>query len=302
MVAYDPASAEKVIAPPYRYHYLPERAFRPGARKDPRPPPEGIRRPHVPCPFDEEGFAEERELFLAERGGRRYHLICNRYPVTPHHHLAVRTSDAAPETLPQHIHAHEEIEDFLIFLGMLGEPYRFYFNSNRGRDGSQSGSSVNHWHYQLFPYPREAPSPLLAMTATLLRDEGPLAVGRIAGWPASHLFVEGGTEGIEAAARLLWRWLEPVHARSSAYNIEAVALPGERFRAFLFPRHPAPDAEVPGAGTLSADFGGWECSGDIVIPTRAILDWIGSHPGEALRLTEKRLRETTRDVEDVTAG
>jgi hypothetical protein len=156
---------------------------------------------------------------------------------------------------------------------MLGS-LTLYFNSNRGRR-SQSGSSVSHWHYQLFPYPTEAPSPLLVMTATLLRDEGLLVVGRIAGWPANHLFVEGGTEGIDAAALLLWRWLQPIHARSSAYNIEAVALPGGRFRAFLFPRHPAPDAAVPGAGMLSADFGGWECSGDIVIPTR------GSSTGSA---------------------
>jgi hypothetical protein len=300
-VAYDPAAAEKVIAPPYRYHFLPERATRPGALKDPTPPPEGIRRPHVPCPFDAPGFVEEREVFLAHRDGREVHLICNRYPVTPHHHLAVRTAAADPATLPQHIHGPEEIEDLLLLLRMLGEPYRFYFNSNRGRDGSQSGSSVNHWHYQLFTYPPEAPSPLLAMQATLLRDEGPLAIGRVAGWPAAHLFVEGGPDGIETAARVLWRWLQPVHERNSAYNIEAVALPGDRFRAFLFPRRPAPDAEVPGAGTLSADFGGWECSGDIVIPTREILAWIRAHPDHALRLTEKRLRETTREVEDPAA-
>lgn len=302
MVAYDPAAAEKVIAPPYRYHYLPERATRPGARKDPRAPPEGIRRPHSPCPFDGEDFVEEREVFLAHRGGREVHLICNRYPVTPHHHLAVRTAAAPPSTLPQHIHAPEEIEDFLLFLGMLGEPYRSYFNSNRGADGSQSGSSVNHWHYQLFPYPKEASSPLLSMPATPLRDEGPLTIGRIAGWPASHLFLEGGADGIEAAACVLWRWLQPVHERSSAYNIEAVALRGGRFRAFLFPRRPAPDAEVPGAGTLSADFGGWECSGDIVIPTREILEWVRARPEDALRLTEKRLRETTREVEETAAS
>jgi hypothetical protein len=298
VVAYDPAAAEKIDAPPYRYHYLPERATRPGARKDPRPPPEGIHRPHAPCPFDGEDFVREREVFLAHRSGREYHLVCNRYPVTPHHHLAVRTAAAPPSTLPQRIHAPGEIEDLLLFLVMLGKPYRFYFNSNRGADGSQSGSSVNHWHYQLFPYSPGAPSPLLAMPPARLRDEGPLTIGRIAGWPATHLFLDGGTDGIEAAARLIWRWLQPIHDRNAAYNVQAIALAGGRFRAFLFPRRPAPDAAVPGAGTLSADFGGWECTGDIVIPSREILEWVRARPEEARRLTEKRLRETTREVED----
>jgi hypothetical protein len=199
--------------------------------------------------------------------------------------------------LPQRIHGPEEIEDSLLLLAALGPPWRFYFNSNRGSDDSRSGSSVNHWHFQLFPFPASYESPLLERPATVLRKEEGLSIGRVESWPASHLFIEGETRLAGAAAEILWRWLEAPHERRSAYNIEEAPLGGGRFRMFLFPRRYAPEALVPGAGALAADFGGWELSGDIVIPTREILERVRAHPEEALRITEERLRATTRDVE-----
>jgi len=300
IVVYDPGApdVEIVSQPPYRYHYLPGRATRPGARKDPVPPPEGIRLPHAPCPFDGESFIRERELVRLERAGRVYHVACNRYPVTPFHFLPVRSADTPRELLPQHLHGPEEIEDLLLLLAMAGQPYRAYFNSNRGRDGSQSGSSVNHWHGQLFPLTSERGSPVLAAEHELLHREEGLRVGRVAGWPGEHILVDGRHENYAPMASVLWKVARALNDLNVAYNLEAVAFQDGRVRAFLFPRRPAPDAEVPGAGTgsLTANFGGWEMTGDIVIPTREILEWIRVNPVEAERLTTRRLRETTRGM------
>jgi hypothetical protein len=79
-----------------------------------------------------------------------------------------------------------------------------------------------------------------------------------------------------------------------AYNLEFVGLAEKQFRVFLFPRRPGGDVPVPGVGALSPNFGGWELSGDIVIPTHEIFIWCQGHPAEAARLTEGRLRDTTR--------
>ena len=298
IVAYDPSRTEVVVLSPYRFHHLPERASRPGARKSAAPPEAGVHAAHAPCPFDGEDFVREREVIRVSRGGRVQHIACNRYPVTPLHYLAVREAAAPPATLPQRIHGPEEIEDSLLLLAALGPPYRFYFNSNRGADDSRSGSSVNHWHFQLFPYPAAYESPLLERAVRILRRERGLAIGRVESWPAAHLFIEGEAGLAAAAAEILWRWLGPPHERRSAYNIEEVPLGGGAFRVFLFPRRHAPAAEVPGAGALAADFGGWELSGDIVIPTREILERVKADPDEARRITEKRLRDTTREVEE----
>ncbi len=297
IVVYDPGAADVDVAslPPYRYHYLPSRASRPGARKDPVPPVEGIRLPHAPCPFDAEDFVRKREVARVERDGRAYHVACNRYPVTPCHFLPVRTAASPQLRLPQHLHGPEEIEDLLLLLAMAGAPYHVYFNSNRGADGSQSGSSVNHWHGQLFPLPGGVPSPLLSGKAKCLRVEEELIVGRINDWPARHVLVDGTPAGFEPMAGVLWRKARALNALNVAYNLEAFFLPDGRVRSFLFPRHPAPDVEVPGAGSLNANFGGWELTGDIVIPTKEIMAWIRQNPAEAERLTTRRLEETTRE-------
>ena len=294
LVRYDPRESECVVAPPFRYHYLPQRAGRPGARKTPRPPPEGLRIAHAPCPFDGESFVAERELARFTREGQVYHLTANRYPVTPRHFLLVRSSSAPEAQLSQYIQAPEEVEDMLRIQAMVGPPYRAYFNSNRGADNSQSGSSLNHWHFQIFWYPGEYDSPLLRIPAALRKEECGLTVEEVAEWPARHILVEADHERIAQVAQVLWKRVRRLNDLNVAYNVEVVPLGGSRFRAFLFARHPGPDRVLPGAGSLSADFGGWELSGDIVIPTVEVLQWIRDHPGEATRLTAERLEETTR--------
>jgi hypothetical protein len=296
LILYDPAKAERVVAPPYRYHYLPERATRPGARKAPIPPPEGLRLPHAPCPFDGEDFVREREVLRLTSAEGVYHVCCNRYPVTPYHFLVVRAVDSVSSVLPQSIHGPEELKDMLFFLQMAGEPYRAYFNSNRGADGSASGSSVNHWHFQLFLYPSKAPSELLSGKREMSRVENGLEVGIAKDWPAHHLVLEGRASQVHDAAAALWQRVRALNELNVAYNIEAVARPEGAFSLFLFPRKPAGPIEVPGTGALSPDFGGWELSGDVVIPTREVLEWIRLHPAEAASLTARRLRETTRPV------
>lgn len=296
LVGYDPSLPENevIVAPPYRYHHLPGRATRPGARRDGTPPSQGLHLPHVPCPFDGETFVREREVGRVERGGRGYHLVCNRFPVTPLHFLPVRAATAPIETLPQHLHGPVEIEDMLHLLDMAGEPYHALFNSNRGADDSQSGSSVNHWHFQLFPYTVEPRSPLATEAPAVLSDRGSVRVGRIESWPARHVLIEGPAGEVPLLAEVLWDLVRPLNARNTAYNIDLGVDSRRQIRILLFPRRPAPAEEIPGVGTLSANFGGWELSGDFVIPTPEIMAWIRQNPAAAERLTTKRLRETTR--------
>lgn len=313
-LAYDPALAERFEASPFRFHYLPARTARPGARTDAPPPPEGLRLPHAPCPFDAPGFVQEREIARLEVDGRPYHLTANRFPVTPLHFLVIRPVDAAAETLPQCVHGPEEMEDIFAVLREAGAPYRAYFNSNRGADDSRSGSSVNHWHFQIFRYPPEVSSGFRDGT---LRDgtpaclqagpDGPpaagerhegagagIALGEIPGWPASHLTIEGGFERARTASEVLWQRLRRLNDIGVAYNLEVEAREHGAFRASLFARRPGPELAIPGAGRLSPNFGGWELTGDIVVPTRKIFDWIRAHPDEAARRTVERLRQTTR--------
>jgi hypothetical protein len=124
-----------------------------------------------------------------------------------------------------------------------------------------------------------------------------LRLGTIPDWPAHHIFVDGTVDDSSTLASILWERVRALNALNVAYNVEAVVSPDNRFRVFLFPRHPAPPMEVQDAGTLSPNFGGWELSGDIVVPTREILGWIKNHPEEARQLTERRLKEGTRRPE-----
>ncbi len=297
LVAYDPGGSdvEVIVIPPYRYHFLPRRATRPGAQKSPTPPPEGIRWPHSPCPFDGEEFVRVREALRLERDGRIYHVVCNHYPVTPYHFLPVRSWKEPAARLPQHLGNAQEIEDLLLLLVMSGPPHHVYFNSNRGADNSQSGSSVNHWHGQLFPLPLAPEDSAWTGAARILRSEEGLRVGRMESWPAAHLLVEGLTSETRAISEVIWREANALNDLNVAYNLEGVLLGEEGLRVFLFPRHPGPDTEVAGLGSLNPNFGGWELTGDIVIPTKEILEWIRRHPADATRLTTKRLRETTRE-------
>ncbi len=296
LVVYDPGAADVEVLdlPPYRYHYLPKRAARPGAKKSASPPPEGLRLPHEPCPFDGDDFLRDREVLRLEREGRVYHVACNRYPVTPFHFLPVRSWKESAALLPQHLHGPDEIEDLLLLLVMAGPPHHVYFNSNRGADNSQSGSSVNHWHGQLFPLPHGPSDGAANRESKELRREDGLRVGRIPAWPAAHVLVEGLECHAKALANVIWREAKALNDLNVAYNLEGVFLSESCLRVFLFPRHPGPEADVAGLGRLNPNFGGWELTGDIVIPTKEILEWIRSHPDEATKLTSQRLRETTR--------
>jgi hypothetical protein len=204
----------------------------------------------------------------------------------------VRSESSPREALPQCLHGAEEIEDILLTLCMLGEPYRAYFNSNRGADDSQSGSSVNHWHFQVFSLDR--PSPLTQLQAEVDGTEGGLRFGRVPDWPARHVFVEADSSRCGAAARFLWARLRTLNEWNVAYNLEVIERGGGRFISFLFPRAPGAPIRMPDGDTLSPNFGGWELSGDIVVPTRGIFEWIRSHPREALEITKQRLHDTTR--------
>lgn len=296
LVLYDPSAAdvETFAAPPFRYHYLPRRAARPGIHRNPAAPPEGIYLGHSPCPFDDRDFVSQREVVRLVRHERTYHLVCNRFPVTPFHFLPVRAVEEPEETLGQHLHEAHELEDMLLLLAMVGAPYRAYFNSNRGADGSQSGSSINHFHFQIFVFEPQPDSPLMGPAHGSHSIEKGSKIGTIPDWPAHHIFVDGAVDDFSTLASLLWERVRALNALNIAYNVEAVVSPDSRFRVFLFPRHPAPPVQVEDAGTLSPNFGGWELGGDIVVPTQEILEWVQTHPEEARRVTERRLREGTR--------
>jgi hypothetical protein len=296
IVEYDPAAALSFSLPPYSYHCLPERARRPrsGAGERAPPPSEGVRLRHAPCAFDSPEFEAERGIGRVGRYARGYILACNRYPVTRLHSLAIRLPSEPEATLPQCLQGGAELEDILILLVMLGPPFRSYFNSNRGADGSFSGSSVNHWHIQIFPYFPDSPSTLLSAPAETHTLEDGVRVGEVPSWPAAHLFVEAGPERTRAAAVRLWQEIEVLNRLGAAYNLEAVALGDGRYRAFLFPRRPAPPIAIDGLGVLSSNIGGCELSGHLVVPSRDLFEWLRARPAEANAITTRRLRETTR--------
>lgn len=300
LVAYDPAGPhnEVVVTGRFRHHFLPQRATRPGAHRPYPAPAEGVRLPHAPCPFDGASFVSEREVLRFVRADRVYHLTCNRFPVTSIHYLPVRSETAPTETLPQCLHGPEEIEDMLLLLDAAGPPYHAFFNSNRGADNSQSGSSVNHWHFQLFPYEPAPDGPLLddAIEPLCPDFSGPVVRAHVNRWPACHELLEAPRGAWRELSRELWSIVQRLHALNIAYNIDAAFRTPQVVRIFAFPRSPSPEVVVPGAGVLTANFGGWELTGDIVIPTAELLEWIRAHPREAEAMTAKRLRASTRSI------
>jgi len=292
-VSYDPAEVAIVRNPPFQFHSLPQRLQRPRVGSGTTPFPGCLRRPHEPCPFDSEDFLTRREVARLERGQRIYALVCNRFPVAAVHFLAIRHPGADADSLPQYIREAEDLEDLLRLVGLLGPPWRCYFNSNLGSDGSSSGSSVNHWHLQFFPYFENSPSTLLTDGVKIEREVGGVRWGQVNGWAAHHCFLEGGRREIEAAAAGLWESIAVLNERGSAYNLEGVALEHGRFRLFLFPRRAAPPVAFGDAGELGCDMGGCELGGHFIIPNPTVFDWIRAHPKEALELSRKRLREST---------
>jgi hypothetical protein len=93
---------------------------------------------------------------------------------------------------------------------------------------------------------------------------------------------------------VIWEAVERAHARNGAYNLEVVPRDDGSVRAIFYARAPAESVEIAGVGVLDTKFGGCELTGDFVVERREVFDWLGAHPEEAARLSEARLRETTR--------
>ena len=295
LVAYDLEGVAVFQVGRYRFHFIPGRSTRPGSSNGSVVPPEGLFVPHRPCPFDAADIAGEREIVRVCRGGREHQLICNRFPVTTAHFLGVRPIEGATDDLlRQHLHGPEELEDLLLLVATLGPTMRVFFNSNRGADGSSAGSSINHWHFQLFPFDEDTPPPFRDGELRVDVERGGAVRGDIGGWPARHVAVDASRESIPAASALLWDSLLGVHARSAAYNVELMLRGDGVLRAVLYPRAPTEPTRIPGLGELNTSFGGWELSGDFIVPTRQIFDWIVAHPEEAEEMSTRRLETTTR--------
>ena len=285
-IAYDPEEIEPLAVPPFHFHLLPGRESRP------RSPvtggaPVGLRRPHLPCPFDAPGFLDEREVLRARREDRRYHLVLNKYPVRRIHYLAVRPGGDPPPTLTQCLLGAGEIEDMLRLGARLGHPWRLFFNSNSGADGSRSGSSVNHWHFQIFLGDQS----VLARPARIDGAAGGVEIGRIPDWPAHHRLYRARDGAALAAA--LWRDVAEINRLDIAYNLEISPREDGRLACALFPRAPTRELELPGGGSLSADFGGFELTGGVVVPDRRLFEWVRTRPEESAALIRERIRTGT---------
>src|SRR5262245_27528768 len=180
-LAYDPETIEVLEIPPLSFYFLPGREARPRSLP-PADEPYRLSRPHRRCPFDGPEFLEEREILRVRHGERLYHLALNKYPVMRLHLLVIRPASEPPPLLPQRLTGPEEIEDLLYLALHLGPPFRLFFNSNRGADGSSSGSSVNHWHFQIFPCFSE----VVNRTPRIASRSGEVEYGKIPDWPAHH--------------------------------------------------------------------------------------------------------------------
>jgi hypothetical protein len=284
-IAYDPGDIEPFVSGAFRYHFLPGRESRP--RSLAANAKGGLRRPHAPCPFDPPEFLIEREVARASGTAGAYHLSLNKFPVVPLHYLAIRPATDPPATLPQRIVGAGELEDMLRLAALLGPPWRLFFNSNAGADGSRSGSSVNHWHFQLFP---DAWS-VAARAPAVEREAGGVETGRIPDWSAHHRLYR--SRDAAALARALWGDLEAIDREDIAYNIEVFPPADGRLVVLLFPRAPVPDLHLPWGDVIRGDFGGFELTGSVVVPTARAFDWVRAHPDEAAALMVERMRDGT---------
>jgi hypothetical protein len=55
------------------------------------------------------------------------------------------------------------------------------------------------------------------------------------------------------------------------------------------------DRTVPGIGVISGDFGGFELSGNVVVPARMLFDWVRAHPAQAVEMVAARMRAGTAE-------
>ncbi len=285
-VSYNPVHVETLTFHSLRFHLLPGREERPRLRSQ-QGEPSGLQLPHQTCPFDTEEFLQEREVARIARAGRIYHIALNRYPVMRLHLLAIRPADEPPEKLPQRLLCADEIEDMLHLATLLAHPYRLFFNSNPGADGSRSGSSINHWHFQIFP----CPWTVAARSPRITEVAGEVEIGQIPDWPARHRLYRSRNERI--LAEFIWADVEIIDRLDMAYNLEVSPRETGDLIGILFPRAPIEDIRIPSIGTLPGNFGGYELSGNVVVPGREVFEWIRSHPREAVALTLERMRAGT---------
>jgi len=286
-IEYDPDDVETLTIPPIRFYLLPGREARPRTLSD-QDLSIGLGRPHGSCPFDTQDFLDEREILRVAREGRAYHITLNRFPVLRHHFLAVRPVTDSPDTLPQRLIGAAEIEDMLYLAEELAHPYRLFFNSNQGADGSRSGSSVNHWHFQIFPSQWTA----AARSPGIQKVAGEVEIGQIPDWPARHRLYRSRNKGPLSAA--IWSDVERINQRNIAYNLEISPRENGDLLSLLFPRAPLEDIRLPTGSVLTGDFGGFELTGSVVVPAREIFEWIRAHPREALdRILERMHRGTS---------
>src|SRR5262245_49974311 len=211
-LAYDPEEIETLAVPPLTFYHLPGREARPRAA-----PEAGERlhlgRPHRPCPFDSPEFLEEREVVRLRHRERIYHLALNKFPVLPLHYLAVRPAWEPAERLPQRLTGPDEIEDLLRLAALLGPPYRLFFNSNRGGDGANSDSSVNHWHFQIFP----SVSEVVNRAPQISARSGEVEQGSLPDWPARHRLYRSADP--QPLAEAVWAAVSKIDALDVAYNL-----------------------------------------------------------------------------------
>ncbi len=290
-IAYDPQEAFSFQFRAFKYHYIPGRGTRPGAKV--KLSPIGLKRPYEPCPFDDVKVLEIREVLRLTRENRTYHLIANKFPVKKLHLLLVRNPSEDPSTLPQLIFGPEEIEDALLLARMLGQNFRFFFNSNSGKDGSSSGSTVNHWHFQILPHDGGAFEKFFhTWNGSTPKLE---TQSQLPDWDIPHFFYHGSD--LKQLATSIWPHVEKATEADCAYNLEiAVGPDQEHTTVALFPRAPLPPITIPGFGEFSNRYGGWELSGDVVIYDQDVFDWVQENPEEADALAWRRLRDGTREL------
>ncbi len=278
---YDPAPPDEIRVGRIRFVFLPNRLRRPGAGGG-APGEHGVVKPHTACPFDDPRVLDLREVARFRRQGRVYHLITNKFPVKPLHFLAVRSLDAPAQRLPQCLLDADEIEDMALLARSLGPPYRFFFNSNAGIDFSHSGSSVNHWHFQLFPDAGDVLETVCVGDRTI--DD----------WPGAHtLRVSSDAADI---ATSMWEIARRANELNVAYTLAVRSSDEGLLAAAFFARAPLDPLPVPGGGELSNRFGGFEVTGAVVVYDPAVFEWVRAHPEDALELARARLRAGTRPL------
>lgn len=290
---YIPPQEQPISEGPFQFQFLPHRLQRPvsmGRRTENR----GLLTPHQTCPFEEHGVLEIREVLRFSRAERTYHILANKFPVKRHHYLSVRSSDAPLDTLPQCIHSASELEDMLLLCRTIGPPFRFFFNSNSGADGSDSGSSINHWHFQLFPNSGDILEEYTSGSRDVSKQKSAASQTRIKDWNAPHrLYISSDASLL---ALHLWEDVKKAIELDSAFTLAMAVGESGTLATLFFARSPIKPPKFDGFGQLPAKFGGFELTGAVVIYEHESFKWIQANPGAAVDLAWARLQEGTREI------